>query len=54
MAWFDNSVLFPIRNTGVVAITALIALFFFGEKLTKTNWIGIGIAILAIIMIAQG
>jgi len=54
MAWFDNSVLFPIRNTGVVVLTALIALFFFGERLTQTNWIGIGIAILAIIMIAQG
>jgi drug/metabolite transporter (DMT)-like permease len=54
MAWFDNSVLFPIRNTSVVMLTAFIALLFFKEKLSKTNWTGIGIAVIAIILIAQG
>ncbi|HPE42677.1 MAG TPA: hypothetical protein PKV88_01240, partial [Bacteroidales bacterium] len=53
MACYDNSVLFPVRNAGVVALTALIALIFFSEKLSKTNWAGIGIAIIAIIMIAN-
>lgn len=54
MAWFDNSVLFPIRNTSVVMLTAFIALLFFKERLSKTNWTGIGIAVIAIILIAQG
>ncbi len=54
MAWFDNSVLFPIRNTSVVMLTAFIALLFFKERLSKTNWTGIGIAVIAIIIIAQG
>ncbi len=53
MACYDNSVLFPVRNAGVVALTALVALIFFSEKLSKTNWAGIGIAIIAIIMIAN-
>jgi len=54
MAWFDNSVLFPIRNTSVVMLTAFIALLFFKERLSKTNWTGIGIAVIAIVLIAQG
>ncbi|HOI32482.1 MAG: DMT family transporter [Bacteroidales bacterium] len=53
MACFDASFLFPVRNAGVVALTALIAWIFFNEKLSRTNWAGIGTAIVAIIMIAN-
>ncbi len=54
MEIFDSSFLFPIRNTGVVGLSALAALLFFGEKLHKTNWIGIFLALIAIIMISTG
>jgi drug/metabolite transporter (DMT)-like permease len=54
MEVFDSSFLFPIRNTVVVSLSALTALLFFGEKLQKINWIGIFLALIAIIMISTG
>lgn len=54
MEIYDSSLLFPIRNTVVVSLSALIAYFIFGEKLYKTNWIGIFLALIAIIMISTG
>ena len=38
MRVFDNVVLFPIYNIGVVSLTALIGLAFFKEKLNWKNW----------------
>lgn len=54
MEIYDNSLLFPIRNTGVVSLSAFAALVFFGEKLERTNLIGIFLALIAIIMISTG
>ena len=54
MEIFDNSLLFPIRNTGVVVLSAIIALLLFKEKIAKVNWIGIALAVVAIIMISTG
>lgn len=54
MEYFDSSLMFPIRNTGVVALSALAGLWLFSEKLNPTNRIGIALAILAIILIAAG
>ncbi len=54
MEIFDNSLLFPIRNTGVVVLSAIIALLLFKEKIAKINWIGIALAVVAIIMISTG
>jgi drug/metabolite transporter (DMT)-like permease len=54
MEYFDSSLMFPIRNTGVVALSALAGLWLFSENLNRTNWMGIALAILAIILIAAG
>jgi len=54
MEYFDSSLMFPIRNTGVVSLSALAGLFFFKEYLSRTNWLGIALAILAILSIAIG
>jgi len=51
MRVFDNVVLFPIYNIGVVSLTALIGLFFFKEKLTWKNYLGLAIAIVAVYLI---
>ena len=51
MRYFDNVVLFPIYNIGVVSLTALVGWLFFKEKLTLKNYIGLVIAVIAVILI---
>lgn len=51
MRHFDNVILFPIYNIGVVCLTALIAWFLFKEKLNWKNYLGMAIAIIAVILI---
>ena len=51
MRCFDNVVLFPIYNIGVVSVTALVGWLFFKEKLTLKNYIGLVIAVIAVILI---
>ena len=51
MRVFDNVVLFPIYNIGVVSLTALIGLVFFREKLTWKNYLGLVLAIIAVLLI---
>jgi len=51
MRCFDNVVLFPIYNIGVVCLTALTGWLLFKEKLTWKNYMGLAIAILAVILI---
>ena len=53
MRQFDNVVLFPIYNIGVVSLTALTGWLLFKEKLTWKNYIGLAIAIIAVILITQ-
>ena len=51
MRCFDNVVLFPIYNIGVVSLTALAGRLLFKEKLTWKNYLGLVIAIIAVILI---
>ena len=51
MRYFDNVVLFPIYNIGVVCLTALIGWLLFKEKLTWKNYLGLAIAIIAVVLI---
>lgn len=46
------SVIVPIYNVSVVALSAIIGFLFFKEKITRENWIGVILALAAIIMIA--
>lgn len=48
----QSSVLYPIVNVGVVLGSTLIAFFFFAEKLSFKNWMGIALSIAAIALIA--
>ena len=52
MSIYDSSVIFPITNAGIVSLSAMIGFLFFREKLSTRNWIGICLAILAILLIA--
>lgn len=49
---FDSSVQFPTQNIGIVVLSSMIGLIIFKEKLSKTNWIGIGLSSLAITLIS--
>ena len=51
MRCFDNVVLFPVYNIGVVSVTALTGWLIFKEKLTWKNYLGLVIAIIAVILI---
>ena len=53
MRQFDNVVLFPIYNIGVVSLTALTGWLLFKEKLTWKNYLGLATAIIAVILITQ-
>ena len=53
MRCFDNIVLFPIYNIGVVSLTALTGRLLFKEKLTWKNYLGLAIAIIAVILITH-
>jgi len=48
----DSSTLFTINNVGVVILTTVFALVFFKEKLIKKNWIGLGLAVISILLVA--
>jgi drug/metabolite transporter (DMT)-like permease len=54
MEFYTSSTLFPIRNTGVVGLSALAGLLLFGERLTRKNWLGIILAIVSIVLITSG
>lgn len=45
------SVVFTGMNIGVIALGTLVGLFVFKEKLNKYNYIGIGLALIAIVML---
>lgn len=49
---FDVSIVVPVINVGIVALSSIAGYFFFKEKLTKINWIGIFIAMVAIFLMA--
>ncbi len=51
MRTFDNVVLFPIYNIGVVSLTALVGWLIFKENLTWKNYLGLVIAVIAVILI---
>lgn len=51
MRVFDNVVLFPVYNIGVVCLTALCGLLLFKEKLNWKNYVGLAIAIVAVLLI---
>lgn len=50
---WDGSTFFPINNVGILALAAVVGIFLFKEKLSTSNKIGLGIAILSIYLLAS-
>lgn len=51
---WESSVVYPINNIGVVLCATAVAWFFFAEQLTKRKLLGVGLAIVAILLITAG
>jgi drug/metabolite transporter (DMT)-like permease len=47
----DSSSIFIINNVSIVLLSTLLGIICFKEKISPKNWIGIGIAILSILLI---
>ncbi len=50
----DSSVIFGINNIGVVALSVMLGLMLFREKLRFINWLGILLSALALFLFALG
>ncbi len=47
----DSSVVFPVNNIGVILFSSFIALTVYKEKMNVWNWMGMGLSIIAIVLI---
>ena len=50
----NSSKIIPVNNMGIVLFSAVAAWLLFKERLSLINWVGIGLAIAAIALIAYG
>ncbi len=50
---YESSVIFPVINVGIVALSALVGFFAFREKLNRANKMGIALSLVAIIIISS-
>ena len=48
----DKSVVLPVNNIAIVAISALLGVLLFSEKLSKINWVGVALSAIAIAAIS--
>lgn len=48
---YESSTLFTINNVAIVAISTLVGLIMFKECISNKNWLGIGIAVISIIVV---
>ncbi|PWI29139.1 hypothetical protein DI383_13395 [Flavobacteriaceae bacterium LYZ1037] len=47
----ESSAIFTINNVSIILFTSLIGLLLFKEKLSFKNWIGVGLAIISILLV---
>lgn len=52
LAFMESSKFYPLRNAGIVSLSAIVGLVLFREKLSRINLIGIIISVLAIVLIS--
>ena len=49
----ESSTIFAINNVAIVMVSTVLGILFFKEKLITKNWIGIGLAVLSIMLVAS-
>lgn len=50
---FDSSTLFTVNNVAIVMVSTFLGILLFKEKLLPKNWIGIGLAVLSILLVTM-
>lgn len=50
---FDSSTIFTLNHVAIVTFSTLVGIIFFKERLLKKNWIGLAIAVISIILVAN-
>lgn len=53
-ALIPSAIFFPVTNGSIVIITTLVGTFLFREKLNKTQWLGILVGLVAIVITGCG
>ncbi len=49
---FESSGIFTVNNVAIVMLSTIVGILFFKERLLLKNWIGIGLAVVSIFLIA--
>jgi len=47
----QKSALLPVNNLGVVLVSALVAVLLFKERLTRFNWLGVALSVVALALL---
>lgn len=47
----ESSTLFTVNNVAIVMLSTLLGLLLFKERISKMNWLGIGLAIISIVIV---
>ncbi|MFV8226629.1 EamA/RhaT family transporter [Christiangramia aquimixticola] len=50
---FESSTIFTINHVAIVAVSTLLGIVLFKEELLRKNWIGLALAVLSIILVAN-
>lgn len=51
---FESSTVFTINNVAIVLVSTILGIALFKEQLIRKNWIGIALAIISILLVANG
>jgi drug/metabolite transporter (DMT)-like permease len=52
LEFMESSIYYPLHNSGIVALTAFLGILLFKERYSVTNWVGIILTIIAIVLIS--
>jgi drug/metabolite transporter (DMT)-like permease len=50
----QSSAIIPLNNIGILLFSTVVAFLLFKERLSKTNWLGVILSVIAITLIAYG